>query len=112
MLILFAVGAGLGVLPAKQALVPPGHRVFEMMLVNQQQRRHGSPVAELKDDRPLIVIAGCGVSGVALALALQHRGMRAVIYEKDANFDSRSQGYGLTIQQARCTSPAALIRML
>ena len=104
LLTLFAVGAGLGVLPAKQALVPPGHRVFEMMLVNQQQRRHG-PVAELKDDRPLIVIAGCGLSGVALALALQHRGMRAVIYEKDANFDSRSQGYGLTIQQARCISP-------
>ena len=40
-----------------------------------------------------------------LALALQQRGMRAVIYEKDANFDSRSQGYGLTIQQARCISP-------
>jgi glycine/D-amino acid oxidase-like deaminating enzyme len=59
-------------------------------------------MVKLKDERPLIVIAGCGISGVALALALQQRGMRPVIYEKDAHFDSRSQGYGMTMQQALC----------
>jgi 2-polyprenyl-6-methoxyphenol hydroxylase-like FAD-dependent oxidoreductase len=55
----------------------------------------------LDDERPLIAIAGCGMSGVALAVALQQRGMRAVIYEKDLNFNSRSQGYGLTMQQVK-----------
>lgn len=65
-----------------------------------EQQQRGQCVGNLNDERPLIVIAGCGISGVALALALQQRGMRAVIYEKDAHFDSRSQGYGLTMQQA------------
>ncbi len=86
-------------LPATQALVPPGLRVVEMMLMKQLQCI-GCPAADLNDERPLIAIAGCGMSGIALALALQQRGMRAIIYEKDKTFHSRSQGYGLTIQQA------------
>ena len=92
---------GLGILPAKQARVPSGLRVLEMMLMKDR----GLTVADWRDHRPLIVIAGCGMSGVALALALQQRGMRAVIYEKDARFDSRSQGYGLTIQQVPALIP-------
>jgi 2-polyprenyl-6-methoxyphenol hydroxylase-like FAD-dependent oxidoreductase len=72
-----------------------------MMLLKQQQQCTRCPPAYLNDERPLIAIAGCGMSGIALALALQQRGMRAVIFEKDKTFDSRSQGYGLTIQQAR-----------
>ena len=75
--------------------------MLEMMLMKDR----GLTVADWRDHRPLIVIAGCGMSGVALALALQQRGMRAVIYEKDARFDSRSQGYGLTIQQVPALIP-------
>lgn len=37
---------------------------------------------------------------MALALACLHRGIPYTLYERDASFDVRSQGYGLTLQQA------------
>jgi len=48
-------------------------------------------------------IAGGGIGGVALALALQRLGIRSVLFERDASFDERTQGYGLTIQQGKTT---------
>ena len=49
---------------------------------------------------PHIAIIGAGIGGVALAVACLHRGIPFTIYERDANFEARSQGYGLTLQQA------------
>ena len=49
---------------------------------------------------PHIAIVGGGIGGVALAVACLHRGIPFTIYERDNSFDSRSQGYGLTLQQA------------
>lgn len=49
---------------------------------------------------PHIAIIGAGIGGVALAVACLHRGIPFTIFEKDENFESRSQGYGLTLQQA------------
>ncbi len=49
---------------------------------------------------PTVAIIGAGIGGIALAVALSHRGIPFKIYEKDASFDARSQGYGLTLQQA------------
>ena len=46
-----------------------------------------------------VAIVGGGVGGVALALALRHRGVRAMVYERDESFESRKQGYGLTMQK-------------
>lgn len=46
-----------------------------------------------------VAIAGGGIGGAAAALALQQRGFRVVVYERDSNFDQRAQGYGLTMQQ-------------
>ena len=51
-----------------------------------------------KDD-PLVAICGAGIGGCALALALQQRNIRCVVFEKDPCEDARSQGYGLTLQQ-------------
>jgi salicylate hydroxylase len=48
---------------------------------------------------PLVAVAGGGIGGVALAIALQQRGVRVRVYERDAAFESRAQGYGYTIQQ-------------
>jgi 2-polyprenyl-6-methoxyphenol hydroxylase-like FAD-dependent oxidoreductase len=45
-----------------------------------------------------IVVAGGGVGGAAAALALQRNGFTVVVLESDAGFDSRKQGYGLTVQ--------------
>lgn len=49
---------------------------------------------------PHVAIIGAGIGGVALALALLHRGIPYTLYERDESFDARSQGYGLTLQQA------------
>lgn len=49
---------------------------------------------------PHVAIIGAGIGGVALAVACLHRGIPFTLYERDQNFNSRSQGYGLTLQQA------------
>lgn len=49
---------------------------------------------------PNVAIIGGGIGGVALAVACLHRGIPFTLYERDSNFEARSQGYGLTLQQA------------
>lgn len=49
---------------------------------------------------PHLAIIGGGIGGVALAVACLHRGIPFTLYERDNSFDARSQGYGLTLQQA------------
>lgn len=57
------------------------------------------PVAD-KENYPHVAIIGGGIGGVALAVACLHRGIPFTLYERDNHFDARSQGYGLTLQQA------------
>ena len=57
------------------------------------------PIAD-KENYPHVAIIGGGIGGVALAVACLHRGIPFTLYERDAGFDVRSQGYGLTLQQA------------
>jgi 2-polyprenyl-6-methoxyphenol hydroxylase-like FAD-dependent oxidoreductase len=49
---------------------------------------------------PHVAIIGGGIGGVALAVACYHRGIPFTLFERDTSFDARSQGYGLTLQQA------------
>lgn len=58
-----------------------------------------SPIADTKN-YPHLAIIGGGIGGVALAVACLHRQIPFTLYEKDISFDARSQGYGLTLQQA------------
>jgi len=53
-----------------------------------------------KENYPHLAIIGGGIGGVALAVACLHRGIPFTLYERDSGFDARSQGYGLTLQQA------------
>lgn len=53
-----------------------------------------------KENYPHVAIIGGGIGGVALAVACLHRGIPFTLYERDSHFDARSQGYGLTLQQA------------
>ena len=55
--------------------------------------------SSFSESTPLIAISGCGIGGMALAIALSHRGHRVAIFERDTHFSFRKQGYGLTIQQ-------------
>ncbi|SEO17153.1 2-polyprenyl-6-methoxyphenol hydroxylase [Flavobacterium sp. CF108] len=52
------------------------------------------------ENYPHVAIIGAGIGGAALAVACLHRGIPFTIYERDNNFSARSQGYGLTLQQA------------
>ncbi len=58
-----------------------------------------APVPD-KENYPQLAIIGGGIAGVALAVACLHRGIPFTLYERDSNFEARSQGYGLTLQQA------------
>lgn len=57
------------------------------------------PVPDV-ENLPHIAIIGAGIGGVALAIACMHRNIPFSIYERDTSFNERSQGYGLTLQQA------------
>ncbi|MGM1056789.1 MAG: FAD-dependent oxidoreductase [Bacteroidota bacterium] len=57
------------------------------------------PIAD-KENFPHVAIVGGGIGGVALAVACLHRRIPFTLYERDSGFDARSQGYGLTLQQA------------
>ena len=46
-----------------------------------------------------VAIVGGGLSGLALALGLQQRGIDCRAFERDASLESRPQGYALTLQQ-------------
>lgn len=52
------------------------------------------------ENHPNIAIVGGGIGGVALAVACLHRGIPFTLFERDKSFSDRSQGYGLTLQQA------------
>jgi 2-polyprenyl-6-methoxyphenol hydroxylase-like FAD-dependent oxidoreductase len=52
------------------------------------------------DKYPHVAIVGGGIAGVALAVACLHRQIPFTLYERDSSFEARSQGYGLTLQQA------------
>lgn len=57
------------------------------------------PLAD-KENYPHVAIIGGGIGGVALAVACLHRKIPFTLYERDSSFDTRAQGYGLTLQQA------------
>ena len=69
------------------------------------------PVADT-DNYPQVAIIGGGIGGVALAVACLHRSIPFTLYERDDSFDARSQGYGLTLQQASKAIEALGIKKL
>ena len=58
------------------------------------------PPAADTENYPHVAIIGGGIGGVALAVACLHRGIPFTLYERDSDFFARTQGYGLTLQQA------------
>ena len=57
----------------------------------------GAALPPLSD--AVVAVVGGGIGGAAVALALQQRGIAVRVYERDASFSQRAQGYGLTMQQ-------------
>ncbi|MEQ8238354.1 MAG: hypothetical protein RIA69_04035, partial [Cyclobacteriaceae bacterium] len=54
------------------------------------------PIIADKENYPHVAIIGGGIGGVALAVACLHRRIPFTLYERDSDFNARSQGYGLT----------------
>jgi len=66
------------------------------------ERTTASATEAIKPSSPPLHVAvvGGGIAGLALAAACRHRGMAVTVFERDAHFHQRQQGYGLTLQQA------------
>lgn len=90
------------------ALSRAGQREIARDLRRRRPQRAGSGAGSAVDTPKCgrIVIAGGGIGGAAVAVALQKRGFEVVVLEADADFDSRQQGYGLTIQGYGSTTQA------
>ena len=79
---------------------PKGHVSFCLDCEGTGLVRSASPPLVDKENYPHVAIIGGGRGGVALAVACLHRGIPYTLYERDSGFEARSQGYGLTLQQA------------
>jgi 2-polyprenyl-6-methoxyphenol hydroxylase-like FAD-dependent oxidoreductase len=87
---------GEGIAPVR----PKGH-LYVCLNCNGSGLVHAAapPIADTQN-YPHVAIIGGGIGGMALAVACLHRGIPFTLYERDSRFNSRSQGYGLTLQQA------------
>ncbi len=83
------------------APVPPRGQLYACPVCRGSGLIHSDthPIADTKN-YPHVAIIGGGIGGVALAVACLHRGIPFTLYERDSSFRVRSQGYGLTLQQA------------
>lgn len=79
---------------------PKGHIYSCLNCCGSGLIHSASPTTADKENYPHVAIIGGGIGGVALAVACLHRRIPFTLYERDSNFDARSQGYGLTLQQA------------
>ncbi|MEO8515702.1 MAG: FAD-dependent monooxygenase, partial [Flavobacterium sp.] len=81
-------------------VLPKGH-LYSCLKCSGSGLIHSAnhPIAD-KENYPHVAIIGGGIGGVALAVACLHRRIPFTLFERDNNFDARSQGYGLTLQQA------------
>ncbi|MGQ7947689.1 FAD-dependent oxidoreductase [Flavobacterium sp. WC2509] len=92
----FEKAKGEGVAPVR----PKGHLYTCLNCNGSGLLRSANPPIADKENYPHVAIIGGGIGGVALAVACLHRGIPFTLYERDDNFEARSQGYGLTLQQA------------
>lgn len=81
-------------------VLPKGHLHTCLNCNGSGLIRSANPPEADKENYPHVAIIGGGIGGVALAVACLHRGIPFTLYERDSNFEARSQGYGLTLQQA------------
>lgn len=69
----------------------------------QEEKPNGSegPSKRARVDNLRVVIAGGGLGGLATCIALQKAGISATVYERDARFLDKRQGYGLTLNSSK-----------
>lgn len=92
----FEKNNGSGVAPVR----PKAHQYSCLDCSGSGLIASATPPQADKENYPHVAIIGGGIGGVALAVACLHRGIPFTLFERDNNFEARSQGYGLTLQQA------------
>lgn len=66
------------------------------------KRRLAKPIDRRDRNAQLhVAVVGGGIGGLGLAIALAQHGIRCSVFERDASFGARRQGYGLTLQQGQ-----------
>lgn len=93
---LFEKSNGEGTAPVR----PKAHLILCLKCNGSGLVRSPEPPIVDTENYPHVAIIGGGIGGVALAVACLHRGIPFTLFERDNSFDERSQGYGLTLQQA------------
>ncbi len=93
---LFETTDGKGIAPLR----PKGHLSPCPTCSGSGLTSSSTPPLPDKENYPHVAIIGGGIGGTALAVACLHRGIPFTLFERDKNFEARSQGYGLTLQQA------------
>ncbi|RYM33785.1 FAD-dependent monooxygenase [Brumimicrobium glaciale] len=93
---LFEKSDGKGAVPVR----PKNHLISCLNCLGSGLVPSKKSVIPDKENLPHVAIVGGGIGGIALAVACLHRGIPFTIYERDTGFEERSQGYGLTLQQA------------
>jgi 2-polyprenyl-6-methoxyphenol hydroxylase-like FAD-dependent oxidoreductase len=86
----------IGVAPIR----PVSHKITCNSCLGSGLQKTNNTETVTSKDYPHIAIIGAGIGGVALAVACLHRGIPFTLFERDTHFESRAQGYGLTLQQA------------
>jgi 2-polyprenyl-6-methoxyphenol hydroxylase-like FAD-dependent oxidoreductase len=86
--------------PSMAPVRPRGHLEDCVNCAGSGLLPSAQPPSVDSENYPHVAIIGGGIGGVALAVACLHRGIPFSLYERDSGFDTRSQGYGLTLQQA------------
>jgi len=84
----------------KAPVKPKGHRYSCIKCKGSGLIHSVNPPIADKENYPHVAIIGGGIGGMALAVACMHRKIPFTLYERDSGFETRSQGYGLTLQQA------------
>ena len=93
---------------AEWAFAKAGEQKIVKSLRQRRKRTSGAAAALASQEVDVsrvgrIVVAGGGIGGAAVAVALQRKGFDVVVLEADRSFDARKQGYGLTIQRQDAT---------
>ena len=95
-LVAFQQSEGLGTPPT----LPKAHPLSCSACLGSGLQPSSTPPLADTINYPHVAIIGAGIGGVALAVACLHRAIPFTLFERDQDFETRSQGYGLTLQQA------------
>ena len=89
------------IVTASRGIIPPNQRIDPCPTCHQSGLLPSSTKPIIRNDQfPHIIIVGGGLGGLACHVACSQRGISSQVMERDDNFLQRSQGYGLTMQQA------------